>query len=131
MTYRSSRLWRRSIRTKNRIEKLYNYYQGELQGKTIALWGLSFKPNTDDVREATSLVLIELLLEVGAFIRVFDPVAMKTAQETVKRSLSHLPIENIYYATDVYDAALNADALLLVTEWKEFRMPNWRVIKNR
>lgn len=111
------------------FEKLYNYYQGELQGKTIALWGLSFKPNTDDVREATSLVLIELLLEAGAFIRVFDPVAMKTAQETVKRSLSHLSIENIYYATDVYDAALNADALLLVTEWKEFRMPNWRVIK--
>ena len=111
------------------FEKLHNYYQGKLQGKIIALWGLSFKPNTDDMREATSLVLIERLLEAGAHIRVFDPVAMETAQETVKQSLSHLPIDNIYYATDVYDAVLDADALLLVTEWKEFRMPSWRVIK--
>jgi UDPglucose 6-dehydrogenase len=111
------------------FEKLHNYYQGKLQDKTIALWGLSFKPNTDDMREATSLVLIERLLEAGAHIRVFDPVAIETAQETVKQSLSHLPIDNIYYATDVYDAVLDADALLLVTEWKEFRMPSWRVIK--
>ncbi|MCK9507815.1 MAG: UDP-glucose/GDP-mannose dehydrogenase family protein [Pigmentiphaga sp.] len=111
------------------FEKLHNYYQGKLQGKTIALWGLSFKPNTDDMREATSLVLIERLLEAGAYIRVFDPVALETAQVTVKRSLSHLPTENIYYATDAYDAVLDTDALLLVTEWKEFRMPSWRVIK--
>ncbi len=110
------------------FEKLDAYYKGNLKDKTIALWGLSFKPNTDDMREATSLVLIALLLKAGANIRVFDPVAMETAKEAVERVLGHLPLENITYATDIYDAALDTDAIMLVTEWKEFRMPSWRVV---
>ncbi|MDD2286124.1 MAG: UDP-glucose/GDP-mannose dehydrogenase family protein [Paludibacter sp.] len=111
------------------FEKLNQYYNSDLQGKTIALWGLSFKPNTDDMREATSLVLIELILKAGAKVRVFDPVAMEEAKIAVMRNLSYLPMENIVFANDMYDAVLDADALLLVTEWKEFRMPAWAVVK--
>lgn len=110
-------------------EKLNRYYQDNLKDKTIALWGLSFKPNTDDMREATSLVLIELLLNAGAKVRVFDPVAMEEAQKTISRTLRNLPSSNIIYSNDIYDAVLDADALMLVTEWKEFRMPNWSVVK--
>ncbi|OJV38677.1 MAG: UDP-glucose 6-dehydrogenase [Bacteroidales bacterium 36-12] len=111
------------------FEKLSRYYDGDLKGKTIALWGLSFKPNTDDVREATSLVLIDLLLKAGANIRVFDPIAMEEADKALKRAMSENDVANISYARDIYDAVLDTDALLLVTEWKEFRMPNWTVIK--
>lgn len=111
------------------FEKLSRYYDGDLKGKTIALWGLSFKPNTDDVREATSLVLIDLLLKAGANIRVFDPIAMEEADKALKRNMSQNDVANISYARDIYDAVLDTDALLLITEWKEFRMPNWTVIK--
>lgn len=107
--------------------KLQKAFGGNLADKTIALWGLSFKPNTDDMREATSLVLIRLLAEAGCKLRVFDPVAMTEA----KRILSAEPqiLDSVYFATDTYDAVLDADALLLITEWKEFRMPSWQVIR--
>ncbi len=107
--------------------KLQKAFSGNLAGKTIALWGLSFKPNTDDMREATSLVLIRLLAEAGCKLRVFDPVAMTEA----KRILSAEPqiLDSVYFAADTYDAVLDADALLLITEWKEFRMPSWQVIR--
>ncbi|MGM9831644.1 MAG: UDP-glucose dehydrogenase family protein [Paludibacteraceae bacterium] len=107
--------------------KLQKAFGGNLAGKTIALWGLSFKPNTDDMREATSLVLIRLLAEAGCKLRVFDPVAMTEA----KRILSAEPqiLDSVYFAADTYDAVLDADALLLITEWKEFRMPSWQVIR--
>ncbi|GAB1416618.1 UDP-glucose/GDP-mannose dehydrogenase family protein [Paludibacter sp.] len=111
------------------FEKLNRYYGGDLKGKTVALWGLSFKPNTDDVREATSLVLIERILNAGANVRVFDPIAMEEADRTLKRTMSEQSLSGLSYAKDIYDAALDADALLLVTEWKEFRMPSWNVIK--
>lgn len=111
------------------FEKLNRYYQGDLKGKSIAMWGLSFKPNTDDMREAPSLVLVEQLLKAGAHVRMFDPVAMDEAKKTIEHTMQHLPLENIYYANDIYDAVLDTDALLLVTEWKEFRMPNWTVVK--
>lgn len=104
--------------------KLLKHFGAELRDKTIALWGLSFKPNTDDMREATSLVLIRLLTDAGCSLRVYDPVAMPEA----KRILGEMP--NLYFATDIYDAVLSADALLLVTEWKEFRLPSWQVVKN-
>ncbi|MBR1564574.1 MAG: UDP-glucose/GDP-mannose dehydrogenase family protein [Paludibacteraceae bacterium] len=103
--------------------KLLKHFGAELKDKTIALWGLSFKPNTDDMREATSLVLIRLLTDAGCSLRVYDPVAMPEA----KRILGEMP--NLYFATDIYDAVLSADALLLVTEWKEFRLPSWQVVK--
>ncbi len=101
--------------------KLMKHFQGNLAGKTIALWGLSFKPETDDMREAPALVIIDKLLEAGCKIRAYDPAAM----EESKRKLG----DHIYYARDMYDAVLEADALMLITEWKEFRLPSWAVIK--
>ena len=103
------------------FDKLNRYFQGELKGKTIALWGLAFKPGTDDMREAPSLVLIEKLKAAGCHVRAFDPVAMNESKRRIG--------DSVYYATDIYDAVLDADALMLVTEWKEFRRPNWKVIK--
>ena len=103
------------------FKKLSDCYNGDLKGKTISLWGLSFKPETDDIREATSLVLIELLLDAGADVKVYDPVAMN--------EVKHRIADKVYYAKDLYDAALDSDAVLLVTEWKEFRLPSWNVVK--
>lgn len=103
------------------FEKLKQLFHNDLSGKTIAIWGLSFKPETDDMREAPSLILIDMLLKAGCLVRAYDPAAM----EESRRYIGNV----IYYATDMYDAVLNADALLLVTEWKEFRLPSWPVIK--
>lgn len=103
------------------FSKLEKHFDGNLKGKTIALWGLSFKPETDDIREAPSIILIDMLLEAGCNIRAYDPVAM----EESKRKIN----SDIYYAHDMYDAVLDADALMLITEWKEFRLPSWAVIK--
>ena len=103
------------------FEKLSRYYQGDLQGKTVALWGLAFKPETDDMREATALVTIRLLLEAGCVVKVFDPVAMDECRRRIG--------DAVIYATDMYDAVLNTDALLLLTEWKLFRLPSWGVVK--
>lgn len=97
------------------------YGDGGLCGKTVALWGLAFKPETDDMRESTALVMIELLKEAGCQVRVYDPVAMDECRRRVGDSVT--------YCRDMYDAVLDADALLLVTEWKEFRLPTWQVIK--
>lgn len=101
--------------------KLQAQFQGKLEGKTIALWGLAFKPETDDMREAPALVLINELQKAGCRIRAYDPAAM----EECKRREG----DNIYYANDMYDAVLDADALMLITEWKEFRLPSWAVIR--
>lgn len=110
--------------------KLLKYFpEKELEGKVFAIWGLSFKPNTDDMREAPSLVLIRQLLEAGARVRVFDPVSMDEARRTFDHQFSDLPTERIYFGTDIYDTVLDTDALFLVTEWKEFRLPNWKIIK--
>lgn len=103
------------------FNKLKSYYDGDLQGKTIAIWGLAFKPETDDMREATSLVTIELLKKAGCKVKVFDPVAMDECKRRVG--------DKVEYAADMYDAVLDADALLLLTEWKQFRLPSWGVIK--
>jgi UDPglucose 6-dehydrogenase len=105
--------------------KLVNYYGSEddLRGKTVALWGLAFKPETDDMREAPSLVLINLLLKAGATIRVYDPVAMDECRRRIGDAVT--------YANDMYDAADGADTLMLVTEWKEFRMPNMETLKSK
>ena len=104
------------------FEKLQKAYKGEsLKGKTIALWGLSFKPETDDMRESTALVMIQKLLDAGCVVRAYDPIAM----DECKRRIG----DKITYCRDMYDAVLDADALLLLTEWKEFRLPTWGVIK--
>ena len=103
------------------FEKLMKQFNGDLQGKTVALWGLAFKPETDDMREAPGLVLIDKLLKAGCQIRAYDPAAMNEC----KRRIGDV----IYYARDMYDAVLDADVLMLITEWKEFRLPSWAVIK--
>ena len=103
------------------FEKLMKQFNGDLRGKTIALWGLAFKPETDDMREAPGLVLIAKLLKAGCQIRAYDPAAMNEC----KRRIGDV----IYYARDMYDAVLDADVLMLITEWKEFRLPSWAVIK--
>lgn len=110
------------------FQKLCKYFPEGLKDKTIGIWGLSYKPNTDDMREAPSLVLIEKLLRAGAGIRVFDPVAMPEAEKAMNRLMPDLPLSNVYYAKDLYDATFEADALLVVTEWKVFRLPGWGVV---
>lgn len=104
------------------FEKLAAHFGGadKLEGRTIAIWGLAFKPETDDMREATSLVTIERLLEAGCRVKVFDPVAMDECRRRVG--------DVVEYAKDMYDAVLDADALLMLTEWKQFRLPSWGVI---
>lgn len=103
------------------FEKLMKHFDGDLKGKRIALWGLAFKPETDDMREAPALVLIDKLVEAGATVKAYDPIAMNECKRRIG--------DKVLYATDMYDAVLDADALLLVTEWKEFRVPSWGVLK--
>ena len=103
----------------NKLCKVYG--KDNLKGKTIALWGLAFKPDTDDMRDSTALVVINLLLEAGCHIKAYDPIAMNEC----KRRLG----DKITYCKDMYEATLDADALLLLTEWQEFRLPTWDVIK--
>lgn len=103
------------------FEKLQRYFDNQLDGKTIAIWGLSFKPETDDMREATSLVMIKKLLQSGCHVKVYDPIAMTECKRRIG--------EEVEYAPDMYDAVLDADAMVLLTEWKQFRMPSWGVIK--
>lgn len=103
------------------FDKLTKHFNGELKGKTVALWGLAFKPETDDMREAPSLILITRLLQAGCRVRVYDPAAMGECRRRIG--------ETVYYASDLYDAVLDADALMLITEWKEFRLPSWAVVR--
>ncbi|RGU25563.1 UDP-glucose dehydrogenase family protein [Bacteroides cellulosilyticus] len=103
------------------FEKLLKSFDGNLEDKTIALWGLAFKPETDDMREAPALVIIDKLIKAGAKVNVYDPVAM----EECRRRIGNVVI----YCKDMYEAVIAADALLLVTEWKQFRIPNWKVMR--
>lgn len=103
------------------FEKLLKHFNGDIKGKKIAIWGLSFKPETDDMREAPSLVIINKILEAGGSVSAYDPIAMGECK--------HIIGDKINYCTNMYDAVSDADALLLVTEWKEFRVPSWSVIK--
>ena len=102
------------------FNKINAYFGGELHGKTVAFWGLSFKPNTDDMREAPSVVLANLLLKAGANVRAYDPVAMEEAKHDLG--------DTITYCESDMDAVQGADALALITEWTEFRVPNWEKV---
>ncbi len=103
------------------FRKFNKFFNGDIEGKTVAVWGLSFKPETDDIREAPSLQLIDSLLKSGVNVRAYDPAAMDEARKQLN--------DTIYYAKDIYDAADGADALIVPTEWKEFRLPNWGILK--
>ena len=103
------------------VEKIKKHFGDNLKGKQFGLWGLAFKPKTDDMREAPSLVIIEQLVALGASIRAYDPVAMHEAERILG--------DKIAYAKDEYDVCIDADALILVTEWSEFRMPNFRILE--
>ncbi|MDR1380576.1 MAG: UDP-glucose/GDP-mannose dehydrogenase family protein [Tannerella sp.] len=105
------------------FRKLSAHYGGNLNGKRVAIWGLAFKPETDDMREAPALVVVEELLNAGCEVTAYDPVAIPEAKRRIGG--------RIEYARDIYAAVADADALLLVTEWKEFRLPAWNVIKEK
>ena len=102
------------------FNKLMKHFNGDINGRTITIWGLAFKPETDDMREAPSLILIEKIIAAGGKVKVYDPIAI----DECKRRIG----EKVTYGTDMYDAALDADALLLVTEWREFRFPNFAIL---
>ena len=103
------------------FDKVLRYYKDDLKGKTFALWGLSFKPQTDDMREAPSLIIIKHLLDAGAKIIAYDPVAI----EESKRRIG----DTVDYSDDQYEALIDADALLILTDWPEFKFPNFKIIK--
>ena len=100
--------------------KIKEYFKGNLKGRQFGIWGLSFKPNTDDIREAPSLTLIRKLLAEGANVKAYDPAAM----QEVKKKLGNI----IEYSKDLYEVAIDIDALILATEWSEFRIPNYKVL---
>lgn len=102
------------------FDKLMKHFNGNIAGKTITVWGLAFKPETDDMREAPSLVLIDKIIAAGGKVKVYDPIAIPECQRRIG--------DKVAYGTDMYDAALDADALLLVTEWREFRFPNFAIL---
>ncbi len=103
------------------FRKFMKYFNGDVKGKTVAMWGLSFKPQTDDMREAPSLVLIDRLIQAGCRVNAYDPAAMEETHRRIG--------DVIKYCKDPYDALIDADALMLVTEWTEFRFPNFNVMK--
>ena len=105
------------------FKKLVKAFDGDLKGKSVALWGLAFKPETDDMRESTALVVIKKLLNAGCKVQAYDPEAMNECRRIIG--------DKIEYYENKYDALQNADALILLTEWKEFRFPDWNVVANK
>lgn len=103
------------------FDKFMKHFNGKVKGKTVAMWGLAFKPETDDMREAPALVLIDLLLNAGVSVKVYDPIAMDECHRRIG--------DKVIYCKDMYEATVDADALMLVTEWKEFRVSSWSVLK--
>ncbi len=102
------------------FQKIVSHFKGNLRDKVFAMWGLSFKPNTDDLRESPALTIISQLLEAGAKVKAYDPVAMTEAKKVVG--------DTIEYGKDMYDVAIDADGVILATEWAEFRMPNFKLL---
>jgi UDPglucose 6-dehydrogenase len=105
------------------FKKIKEHFSNNISGMTFSVWGLSFKPQTDDTRESPAMVIIRLMLEAGAKVRAYDPAGMPEAKAKLG--------DRVYFASDPYDAATGADALVLVTEWAEFRLPDWEEISKR
>jgi UDPglucose 6-dehydrogenase len=103
------------------VSKATKYFNGDLKGKTFAMWGLSFKPHTDDMREAPSLVVIKKLLDAGAKVQAYDPIAMEESK--------HIIGDKIEYCTDMYETLMDCDGLFIITEWPEFKFPAFKVVK--
>jgi len=103
------------------FDKFIKHFSGNVSGKCVALWGVAFKPGTDDMRDAPALTLIDKLLDAGVTVKVYDPIAMEECRRRIGNK--------VMYAVDMYDALSNVDTLFLVTEWKEFRIPDWRLVK--
>ncbi len=103
------------------FSKAFKYFKGDLKGKTFSVWGLSFKPQTDDMREAPSLVIIRKLLEAGASVKAYDPVAMDEAKRILDSAVT--------FVDDQYEALIDTDGLFVITEWPEFKFPNFKVIE--
>jgi UDPglucose 6-dehydrogenase len=103
------------------FSKAFKYFKGDLKGKTFSVWGLSFKPHTDDMREAPSLVIIRKLLEAGASVKAYDPVAMDEAKRILDSAVT--------FVDDQYEALIDTDGLFVITEWPEFKFPNFKVIE--
>ena len=104
-------------------DKMLKFYNGNMTGKVVAIWGLAFKPNTDDIREAPALEAINQLLEAGAIVQVFDPEAMNNVKE--------LYGDKLIFCTSKYEATKNADCLAIMTEWNEFRTPDFGELKQQ
>ncbi|HLO59942.1 MAG TPA: UDP-glucose/GDP-mannose dehydrogenase family protein [Bacteroidales bacterium] len=102
------------------FHKILNHFNGDIKGKLFGIWGLSFKPNTDDVRESSSIRIIEKLLEAGAKVKAYDPVAMEEAKKILG--------DRIEFGHDIYDVLIDANGLLMATEWSEFRVPNFKLL---
>ena len=102
------------------IPKIESYFNGDLKGKHLAIWGLAFKPNTDDIREAPAFYMIESLLKSGATVSAFDPEAMQNSKQVLG--------DSIQFAENQYDSLKNADALIIATEWNEFRAPDFEKV---
>lgn len=105
------------------VDKIRNYFNNDLKGKKIAIWGLAFKPDTDDIREAPALYIIDILLAEGATVSAFDPEAMNNVKKVIG--------DKIHYANDPYEAVQNADALLIATEWSVFRTPEFDKLSSK
>ncbi|MDE7072978.1 MAG: UDP-glucose 6-dehydrogenase, partial [Bacteroidales bacterium] len=103
------------------FDKIRHYFNDDLAGKTVAFWGLSFKPETDDMREAPSLSMIDKLVESGCTVRVYDPAAMDECRRRVG--------EKVVYCKDMYEAVQGSDALFLLTEWRQFANPDWNKVR--
>jgi len=108
------------------IDKAVEYYDGDISGKTFGVWGLAFKPGTDDMREAPSRTIIKELVERGAYIYAYDPVATDEAKRAFTLDLSAADMRRIHFCETLNQALVNVDALFIITDWKEFKTPNFR-----
>jgi UDPglucose 6-dehydrogenase len=111
------------------VDKALKHFNSTLRKRTIAVWGLAFKPNTDDMREAPSRAIIKEILREGGTVKAYDPVAIEEAKRVLALDLTDEEMKNVIFCDTAAEAATDADALMIVTEWKEFKTPNFEKLK--